>query len=186
MLPFGPGRPTGIDIGVIVTASAAPSQLSVSFVVSAGDLADTNRIGERDGVPMLLLAAAAPILVGIVLWDRNAIGAGALMAIGIAAFAVTRVPAFQRFWLTRHAGSLIGERRDLTFDQEGIHERFNSISRLTPWIAFNEMRITPDGVYLFSNGRLRQMLPVRAFGSTDDVDRLIALVSAHASNLRIS
>jgi hypothetical protein len=170
---------------VTVTEPAPPTQVAVSFTVSAADLAVANRLGERGTVPLLLLAAAAPILVGLLAWAPSPIAGAIFVALGVASFAVTRLPAFQRFWLARQAGSVLDEHRDMTVDGQGIHERFNSIDRLTPWAAFNELRITPDGAFFLSGGRLRLALPRRAFASADDLAGLIALVSAHASNIRI-
>jgi hypothetical protein len=48
------------------------------------------------------------------------------------------------------------------------------------------MRVTADGVFLLRDDIVVQMLPARAFASPYDVDRLIGLVSARASNVSIA
>lgn len=48
------------------------------------------------------------------------------------------------------------------------------------------MRITRGGVYLLRYGHVVLALPARAFGSSDDLDRLIGLVSANTSRARMA
>lgn len=55
-------------------------------------------------------------------------------------------PAFWRWWLTRQAGPLVGQRRSFTFDDSGIHEGEHTFRATRPWTAFSVMRVTSDGV----------------------------------------
>jgi hypothetical protein len=89
---------------VTLTELAATAPLSVTFIVNADDLVATNEIAERDGPPLVYLAAGAFVLIGAVLFDANPVLGMLIAAFGIAAGAQISVPAFRRFWLGRWPG----------------------------------------------------------------------------------
>jgi hypothetical protein len=169
-----------------MTESAAAPDLSVAYVVTADDLLATNRIGERDGRPMLFVTAAVLVLLGVLLWQLSPLLGGAIAAVGIAAASLVFVPALWRVWIARQAGNLIGERRQFAFDEEGVHEESAGIRHTLPWSTFTHLRVDRGIVMLARNGRLVLAIPARAFASPDDVQRLIGLASAHASHVKIT
>jgi hypothetical protein len=166
--------------------TAPPAALSATFVVTADDLVIPSRLAGRDTVPMIQLSAFVFVLMGIMVWGYSTLLGGLLVAFGVAVSAVALVPAFWRFWLTRQAGDLLGEERNFIFDTEGFHEERAGIRHTTPWSAITVVRITRDAVFLLRYGHVVQLLPTRAFASPDDVDRLIDIVSANASNVSVS
>jgi YcxB-like protein len=173
-------------MGVVLTEMAATPPLSVTFIVTADDLVATNHVAERDGPPLVYLTGGLVALVGVVLFAVNWLVGTAIAALGVAVVGVTLVPAFRRFWLTRMAGTLLGEQRDFVFDSEGMHEEQGGIRHTTPWAMLTELRIAPTGVFLLRQSQVIQAVPARAFSSPDALDRLIQLVSSHASNVRIT
>jgi hypothetical protein len=120
----------------------------------------------------------------LIAWNPviGALGIG--LCIGVAILPM--VPGFWRWWLTRQAGDLLGERRHFVFDAEGFHEERAGILHTTPWDLLTLMRVTHDGVFLLHDRHVVLAVPARAFSSPDDVDRLIDLVSANASRVRIA
>jgi hypothetical protein len=166
--------------------TARPAAVSATFVVTADDLVGMSRMAGRDGIPFILVAAITFVGIGLMLWGHSAILGVAAAIFGVLTAAVALVPGLWRFWLMRQASDLVGEERHFVFDDEGFHEERAGIRHTTPWSAITLMRLTRDGIYLLRHGHVVLRLPARAFASPDDVDRLIGIVSAHASNVRVS
>ena len=165
---------------------ADSAQLSATYVVTADDLVATSRFGERNALPMLYYSAAVVVGIGAVLVSSRPITGGVVIGLGAAIVGFAQLPAFWRWWLSRGARNLLGERRHFLFDAEGFHEERAGILHTTPWSVLTVMRITRDGVFLLREGHLVLALPARAFASPDDLDRLIDLVSANTTRVRIA
>lgn len=170
-----------------VSEQANPSTVSVTYTVTADDLVAMSRMTERDARPLIHIITAVVLGIGFfIAVSLNPRAGAAVIGLGVALGILSVTPAFWRFWLTRQSGRLIGEQRSFTFDASGIHEGPPAIGYTTPWTAFSVMRITAEGVFLLTDGIVVQMLPIRAFATPYDVDRLIGLVSARASNVSIA
>jgi hypothetical protein len=165
---------------------ADSTQLSATYVVTADDLLVTNRFAERGALPMLYIAAAMGIPIGVLLIGWNPIVGALAIGLCIGVAILPMVPGFWRWWLTRQAGDLLGERRHFVFDAEGFHEERAGSMHTTPWSLLTHMRVTRDGVFLLHDRHVVLAVPARAFSSPDDVDRLIGLVSANAPRVRIA
>ena len=163
-----------------------PTEVSAAFVVTADDLVATSRFAERHVLPMVYVTAAAMVGIGAVLVDSNPAAGVLAIGLGVAIGATSLSPAFWRYWLTLQARDLLGEERRFVFDAEGFHEERAGIRHTTPWSLLSVLRITRDGVFLLRDHHLVLAVPARAFASPDDVDRLIGLVSANASNVRVA
>jgi hypothetical protein len=165
---------------------ATSTTLSATFVVTADDLLASSRYAERGALPLLYITAAMAALIGVVLiaWQPMVGAVGLGLGIGIASLPL--LPAFWRWWLTRQARDLLGEERRISFDADGLHEERAGIRHTTPWSLLTVMRVTRDGIFLLRDRHVVLAIPARAFGSPDDVDRLIELVSANASSIRIT
>ena len=160
--------------------------LSVDFIVTTDDLVAANRLVERDGRPILFVTAAVLVLLGAVLWAASHV-MGALFAVsGLSAAAVVVVPALWQRWIAWQGASLIGERRQLSFDEEGLHHGTAGLGRTLPWSTFTQLRVGRESVSFTRNGRLVQAIPSRAFSSHDDLQQLIDLASAHGPHIRIT
>lgn len=163
-----------------------PTALSAAFVVTADDLVATSRFAERDALPMLYITAAMTVGIGALIVGWRPVAGGLVIGLGLVIGASAHLPAFWRWWLTLQARDLVGEERRFVFDAEGFHEERAGIRHTTPWSLLTAMRITGDGVFLMQAAQVVLVVPARAFGSPDDVDHLIDLVSARASNVRVA
>jgi hypothetical protein len=169
-----------------MSEAADSATLSATFVVTADDLVAINRFAERGAFPLLYITAAMAAVIGVVLiaWQPMVGAVGLGLGIGIAV--LPTLPGFWRWWLTHQARDLLGEERRFSFDARGLHEERAGVRRTTPWSLLTVMRVTRDGIFLMRDRHVVLAIPTRAFGSPADVDRLIDLVSANASGIRIA
>ena len=165
---------------------ADSTRLSATFVVTADDLVATSRFAERGALPLLYITALMAAFIGVVLIAWHPVVGAVALGVGIGIACLPLMPAFWRWWLTRQARDLLGEERRISFDAEGLHEDRAGIRHTTPWSLLTVMRVTRDGIFLLRDRHVVLAIPARAFSSPDDVDRLIDLVSANASRVRVA
>lgn len=165
---------------------ADSTELSITYTVTADDLVATSRFAARDTLPMLYITAAVVFGIGAIYAGDRPLFGWPLFGMGLAIAAMASAPAFWRWWLTRQARNLVGEERRFVFDAEGFHEERAGIRHTTPWSLLSVMRITRNGIFLLRDGHVVLALPPRAFATPDDLDRLIGLVSANASRVRVT